>query len=248
MSNLTEAGYYATYWQHIVTAMRGVSGAHFKFLWCGVTEATSGWSLTDAYPGSAYVDYIGVDVYDWSVPGNSNPTPAQRWANVYNASPYNGIAEWQSLATSYGKPLTFPEWGLWTTANGGGGDDPYFIDTMSAYIQNASNGIYFASYYDVSPLKLLPTNAYATAYPNSLARYIADWQLPSPQPNLYYLRVTSSANPAPNLVIDITGGSAVSGATLFDNTASGSRRRPGVSPAWGATCTKSARSRILPLR
>jgi hypothetical protein len=63
------------------------------------------------YPGNAYVDVVGDDLYD------------QRFK-----------AEWAAAAALYrahpGKPFAFPEWGLW------GIDDPTFVRTMGAFVRS----------------------------------------------------------------------------------------------------------------
>ena len=49
-------------WRQIVTTMRSVPGQHFKFVW---TLYPTGTSAAESWPGSAYVDYIGTDIFDW---------------------------------------------------------------------------------------------------------------------------------------------------------------------------------------
>ena len=62
------------------------------------------------YPGDAYVDVVGDDLYD-----------------------IHGKAEWDAAKALYkahpGKPFSFPEWGLW------GIDDPVFIKTMGQFVR-----------------------------------------------------------------------------------------------------------------
>jgi len=58
----SEPNAYTLAWQQIVTTMRSVPGQHFKFLW---TIYPVNASIADAWPGSAYVDYIGTDIFDW---------------------------------------------------------------------------------------------------------------------------------------------------------------------------------------
>ena len=62
------------------------------------------------YPGNAYVDVVGDDLYD-----------------------IRGKAEWDAAKALYkahpGKPFSFPEWGLW------GIDDPVFIKTMGQFVR-----------------------------------------------------------------------------------------------------------------
>jgi hypothetical protein len=63
------------------------------------------------YPGNAYVDVVGDDLYD-----------------------IQGKAEWVAANALYkahpGKPFSFPEWGLW------GIDDPVFVKTMGQFVRS----------------------------------------------------------------------------------------------------------------
>ncbi|HEV2712784.1 MAG TPA: glycosyl hydrolase, partial [Gaiellaceae bacterium] len=58
-----EPAAFASYWRQIVTTMRGVPGAAFRFDWCPIL-GNGAVAAERAYPGDAYVDYIGLDVYD----------------------------------------------------------------------------------------------------------------------------------------------------------------------------------------
>ena len=71
VADATDAANFDAFWQHIVTTMRAVAGEQFKFLWSA--SADYGHELhapRQAYPGNAYVDYVGTDVYDefWGSP------------------------------------------------------------------------------------------------------------------------------------------------------------------------------------
>ncbi|MGH2839804.1 MAG: glycoside hydrolase family 26 protein, partial [Solirubrobacteraceae bacterium] len=138
---------YAAYWRQIVTTMRSVPGAHFKFDWC--PAADSPWvngqqiKAEAAWPGGAYVDYIGLDIYDKSWVTNYQD-PAARW--TYNMNTGNGMRWHRDFARAKGKPMTFPEWGLSKRADGhGGGDAPYFIEQMYSWIKanNVAYNLYF---------------------------------------------------------------------------------------------------------
>ena len=53
--------------RNIVTSMRSVSGANFKFIWNPIDSSNascSGASLEKFYPGDSYVDVVALDVYD----------------------------------------------------------------------------------------------------------------------------------------------------------------------------------------
>lgn len=77
------------------------------------------------YPGNAYVDVAGDDLYDQSYK-----------------------AEWAAAAALYkahpGKPFAFPEWGLWAI------DDPGFVRTMGSFLRSHPRTV-LASYFNTGP-------------------------------------------------------------------------------------------------
>jgi hypothetical protein len=129
VTSSTTAAQYAAGWRQIVTAMRSVPGAHFSFDWC-MTVAPSGINPVLAYPGNAYVDYIGEDAYDWNERGTAE-TSTQRWNDIVSNG--YGLDFQASLGKMFNKALSFPEWGVanksWDV-NAGGNDDPSFVQNM----------------------------------------------------------------------------------------------------------------------
>lgn len=134
---------FAAYWRQIVSAMRSVPGQNFQFDWCP-TLGKASVAPDRAYPGDAYVDYIGADVYDNSWIANYQD-PTARW-NDFVTQPFG--LQWQSdFAAAHGKPTTFPEWGLAIRSDGhGGGDDPYFIQQMYNWI--STHDVAHADYFE----------------------------------------------------------------------------------------------------
>jgi hypothetical protein len=163
---------YATYFQQIVTAMRSVAGEAFKFVWNPDADAftTSGYSVTAAYPGNAYVDYIGLDAYDqsWATP----QTPANAWASTMQPE-LNAV---KSFAAAQGKPMVVAEWGIAIRSDGHGlGDDPLYINNMISWME--SSNVAYESYFDYNTLPVGgDTNADITggSFPNSLAAFRSD--------------------------------------------------------------------------
>ncbi len=145
VTDATDAADYAAYFRNIVTSMRSVPGQSFKFVWNPNAGSSFGSAYTpaQAYPGSAYVDYVGIDVYDegWSTPA----TPQNAWANQLSQS--WGLNWLAGFAAAEGKPIVFPEWGTDITSDGHGmGDDPYFIDQFANWI--VQNNVAWTSYFD----------------------------------------------------------------------------------------------------
>ncbi|HTZ07830.1 MAG TPA: glycosyl hydrolase [Acidimicrobiales bacterium] len=144
VTDATDAADYAAYFRAIVTAMRSVPGQAFCFVWNPNDGGSYGDAYTpaQAYPGNAYVDDVGIDVYDqcWSSP----QTPAAAWAE---ASAGTWGLDWAvGFAAAQGKPVAVPEWGLDGGVPQGMGDDPAFVSTFGAWI--AANDVAFTSYFD----------------------------------------------------------------------------------------------------
>jgi hypothetical protein len=146
---------YAAYYRHIVTAMRSVAGQSFRFVW-SVSNGYYGWDPRRAYPGDAYVSYVGVGLYDcwWRHP---SATPSQRWNELVHlsGSVAGGLSFWTAFAASHGKPLTFPEWGLVNSTarmcggSGGGGDDTNFVQQVYNWTQ--THNVAWEAYFNEDP-------------------------------------------------------------------------------------------------
>lgn len=178
---------YAEYWRQIVTTMRAVPGASgLKFCWNGAT-GWSAYNLIDAYPGDAYVDSIGADVYDQSWAANTYPYPAgataaqilTRQQNAWNdvaGTGNNGMGWWRNLAVSHGKQFVIPEWGLCNRSdNHGGMDNPYYVQKMYDFIHEPSNNVGWHIYFDIQAgdghHQVTPINGFVTEFPVAAALY-----------------------------------------------------------------------------
>ena len=161
---------FAAYFQQIVTTMRSVAGEHFRFVWNPQATAFNDapYDVTLAYPGNAYVDLIGLDMYDqsWKTP----QTPATAW----NETVLPALTYSQQFAASEGKPLALTEWGVIIRSDGHGlGDDPNYINQMISWMENPSNNVVYEAYfnYDETGLNSQITGG---SFPNSLAAFESD--------------------------------------------------------------------------
>jgi Glycosyl hydrolase family 26 len=135
-------------WRQIVTAMRSVPGQHFKFLWTLIPGSAS---VADSWPGSAYVDYIGTDVFDWYGGKGSDTYPQTasgalnhkaKWGQILGAQPA-GLDWMAAFSSATGKQIILPEWGL-DFHSFGGQDDPYFITNILSWMKtNDAIGLYW---------------------------------------------------------------------------------------------------------
>ena len=143
VTNRTEAAHFVGYFHDIVTSMRTVPGAEFRFVW----NATSGpepLAASYSYPGNAYVDYIGLDLYDqvWGIPEE----PGLAWPRY--VTEVDGLQWLASFASSHQKAAVIPEWGLTIRPDGHGlGDDPLYVAKMAQWI--STHDVAFSSYFDV---------------------------------------------------------------------------------------------------
>jgi len=143
VADQTDATNFAAFFRSVVTTMRAVPGTSFSFVW----NATSGPEpepAQNAYPGNAYVDYVGLDLYDqvWGIP--LDPTLA--WPRYVTEA--NGLQWLSSFAAAHHKPAVIPEWGLTIRSDGHGlGDDPRYVAEMAQWIK--THDVAFTSYFDV---------------------------------------------------------------------------------------------------
>ncbi|HVY08622.1 MAG TPA: glycosyl hydrolase [Mycobacteriales bacterium] len=143
----TRAREFASAWRHIVTAIRSVKGGHFGFDWC-VSAGPHYRHLDLAYPGNSYVDYIGMDVYDWNRAGVAN-TPSARWHAILHQG--TGLSWLAKFAAAHGKQVSIPEWALVHDSvqrKHSGGDDKSFVRHMHRWF--ATHNLGYENYFNAS--------------------------------------------------------------------------------------------------
>ena len=167
-TSTTEASY-AAYFQQIVTSMRSVSGENFKFVWNPNLiefQQNSTYDLYLAYPGNAYVDDIGIDAYDRTIP----QTPSNSWPWLLPA-----LNAAHQFAAARSKPLAVPEWGVQLCSGCAGlGDDPAYINNFTAWMKNPANDVAYESIFDVMGQDGINANITSGSFPNSLTAFRAD--------------------------------------------------------------------------
>ncbi|MFC8201789.1 glycoside hydrolase family 26 protein [Streptomyces sp. NPDC057298] len=107
-----------TYWNRIVTAMRAVPGQKFRFDFTP-NRGRDAIPWTQCYPGDDTVDIIGMDSYD---------QPRGQSFDEAVSEPY-GLQAHIDFAKSHGKPISYPEWGLFRN-----GDNPTYMKRMLAWL------------------------------------------------------------------------------------------------------------------
>lgn len=155
---------FAESFRQFVITLRSIPGQNFKFVW-NPTVSIWGVDLAECFPGSEYVDFVGIDVYDqtWAknngadIYGSSYKTASEEerlnrqkaaWTALLNDGNW-GLKMIDEFADEMGVPVGLCEWGIADRADGyGGGDNPYFVEKMYEWIN--TNNVAWHVYFNVS--------------------------------------------------------------------------------------------------
>jgi hypothetical protein len=131
----------AAYRQAVTAIRRG--GSQLRISWVP-NEGRGQTGTEDAgvfYPGDAYVDFIGMDAYDWW-PGYTNE------ANIaeHRDSKY-GWNYWLNFAKAHNKRFVLPEWGIAPANDASGGDNPTYINFVYSWLKANAEWVQYESYF-----------------------------------------------------------------------------------------------------
>ncbi|MGY1439262.1 glycoside hydrolase family 26 protein [Streptomyces reniochalinae] len=106
------------YWRRVVTTMRAVEGQRFRFDFAP-SRGRDAIPWTRCYPGDDAVDVLGMDAYD---------QPEGMSFDEQVREPY-GLQAHVDFAARHGKPLSYPEWGLFRN-----GDNAEYVRSMLGWM------------------------------------------------------------------------------------------------------------------
>ena len=133
-SGIGKEAAFAKAYRDFVNAFRSVS-SRFRFEW-NIANGQMKTNVEAAYPGDAYVDYIGMDFY-WDIKwGMTDPVTA---FNYYRDNKY-GLQWLETFAAMHGKQTAYSEWGI-NSANGA-----RYIDLAMQWFQ--SHDVAYQIYWD----------------------------------------------------------------------------------------------------
>jgi len=143
----TNGDYFKAMWVHFVTRFRAAS-SRFKFIWCP-NEGQSDPDLS--WPGAAYVDLIGMDVY---YNAGSNAGDGTGYFGFIKTDTY-GLDWLVAKGAAESKPICIPEWGVKASQGANVGEPGPATETSSqaAYVALfadwiVDNGVFYATYWD----------------------------------------------------------------------------------------------------
>ncbi len=142
-----------------VTGMRRATGEHLLIDW-NPNACKGDYPYPNYYPGNAYVDIMGFDLFDVAC---EIPTTPVTFAQL--AGEVDGLNRFEAFAARERKPMSFPEWALSIIPSG---DDPAYINGIGSTVMKGDFA--FQTYFDGGGpnIKALPLT---TQTPMSLAAY-----------------------------------------------------------------------------
>ena len=99
-TNGNSAGQYVQAWQHVHNIFSALGVTNVTWVWSPNVELATTTPLAELYPGDAYVDWIGMDGYNW---GTTNSLGWQGFSQVFQQT-YNDL-----LTMAPGKSLMIAE-------------------------------------------------------------------------------------------------------------------------------------------
>jgi hypothetical protein len=190
---------FAGCFRRIVQVMRQTQmGAEWKFVLNPTTNFPDVNYLNAVWPGDAYVDLVGLDLYDQCWVINTYPYPSTcdsacrlaRQQNAWDQHVYR-LNIIRDFAIAHGKNMALPEWGVAIRGYdpNGGGDNPFFIQKMYDFIHNPANRVEYHGVWDVKAVDINSQLSIDTDMPQSAALFKqlfgAAAPAPAPAPATY---------------------------------------------------------------
>lgn len=174
-------GQFVQAWQHVHNIFTSLGATNVTWVWSPNMDYSGSTSLKELYPGSSYVDWVGIDGYNWSTVHNHHwQTFTQVFLPTYNdimsmntrkpimigetaSAPIGGNkAAWITDAFTNALPNTFPQIRafVWFNVNK---ETDWRIETAQAAFASAMSSIRYVSNQfatlNTSPIPVPPTFA-----------------------------------------------------------------------------------------
>jgi hypothetical protein len=142
---------FITAWRNAYTQIKAGAGAHperalVNWSLAGVDAKDGNPSPFSFWPGDAYVDIVGVDIYDYGWLGTGGKTTQGNFDTGIGAI-WNTV---YTFANPKGKFMAIDEYGCDSTADGGPGDNPNMIQYAYTWIRAHKAGLAYVAYFQIS--------------------------------------------------------------------------------------------------
>jgi beta-mannanase len=137
--NGNQAGQYVAAWRHVHDIFAAAGASNVTWVWCPNVDYNNNLqAITNDFPGSAYVDWTGLDGYNWG----TNPTKPGGWKtfNQVYRSTYLHLVE--KVAPS--KPMMIGE----VASSEYGGSKAAWIEDMLARVPTEYPGVRAMLWFD----------------------------------------------------------------------------------------------------
>ncbi|GMA39262.1 malectin domain-containing carbohydrate-binding protein [Mobilicoccus caccae] len=152
-------------YRQAVTSIRK-GGPNLRIAWVP-NEGAGQTGTKDArvfYPGDAYVDYIGIDAYDWWPGYTTDANIARHRDGDY------GWNFWLNFAKERGKKFVLPEWGIAPANSASGGDNPKYINFVYDWMNKNRDHIGYESYFSET-MSYIRSDLFTGYNPKASAEY-----------------------------------------------------------------------------
>jgi hypothetical protein len=121
----------------------------------------------DAYPGDAYVDFVGIEAFDQYPASN---TQAEWNANCNVPT---GLCPAIRFARQHGKKLGIAEWGVANCGGSPGGDNAFFVQRILSTFAANLDVMGYEAYFEDDGSEVCSSIADGQRNPNAAAKYLA---------------------------------------------------------------------------
>jgi hypothetical protein len=131
---------YIAAWRHLADRLRAKGATNIKFVWAvnGIYEPAA--DPAPYYPGTEFVDYVGIDAYNWGV-GSAKPYRWQTPAEVFDPT----LTRLAQIAP--GKPVIINETGC---TEHGGDKAAWITEFLGTYLPSRPQIVAFSWFNDVA--------------------------------------------------------------------------------------------------
>jgi hypothetical protein len=104
-------------WRHVVEVFRQEGAANVRWCWCPNIDNAAFPSYAQCYPGDEYVDWLGLDGYNW---GGYRGNAWETFTEVFTGHRWHPLNSYERITSlAPGKPLMIGEFGCNEAGDGG---------------------------------------------------------------------------------------------------------------------------------